>query len=124
MSQSILLKAMSDDDYARQRQEKFDVLKSRAAKVKEVLAQERFSSVWTPYPFNSGYFMCVELKGIDAETFRLRLLEDHGIGVIAIGQRDVRVAFSCIEESDIPELFELMFQCAKQLADDAEGDAR
>ena len=121
-SQSILLKAMSDGDYSRQRQEKFDVLKSRAAKVKEVLAQERFSSAWTPYPFNSGYFMCLELKGIDAETFRLRLLEDHGIGVIALGERDVRVAFSCIEESAIPELFELMFQCTEQFTGEAEGD--
>ena len=56
-SQSILLKAMSDDDYASQRQEKFAIMKARAAKVKQVLAQERFASVWTPYPFNSGYFM-------------------------------------------------------------------
>ena len=121
-SQSILLKAMSDVDYERQRQEKFDVLKSRAGKVKEVLAQKRFLSTWTPYPFNSGYFMCLKLKDIDAEIFRLRLLEEYGIGVIAIGARDIRVAFSCIEESDILEMFELMFQCAEQLLNKTDGD--
>ena len=100
-SQSILLKAMSDGDYAKQRQEKLAILTARAAKVKEVLSQERYAAAWTPYPFNSGYFMCVRLKGLDAEAFRVRLLEEYGIGVIAAGESDIRVAFSCIEEDEI-----------------------
>jgi aspartate/methionine/tyrosine aminotransferase len=114
-SQSILLKAMSDGDYARQRQEKLAVLTSRAAKVKEILADERFATVWTPYPFNSGYFMCVRLHGIDAEAFRVRLLEEFGIGVIAAGESDIRIAFSCIEVEEIPPLFDAMFQCAREM---------
>jgi aspartate/methionine/tyrosine aminotransferase len=114
-SQSILLKAMSDGNYARQRQEKLAILTSRAAKVKEVLADERFATVWTPYPFNSGYFMCVRLHGIDAEAFRVRLLEECGIGVIAAGESDIRVAFSCIEVEEIAPLFDAMFQCAREM---------
>jgi hypothetical protein len=106
---------MSDGDYARQRQEKLAVLTSRAAKVKEVLADERFAAVWTPYPFNSGYFMCVKLHGIDAEAFRVRLLEECGIGVIAAGESDIRVAFSCIEVEEIAPLFDAMFQCAREM---------
>jgi aspartate/methionine/tyrosine aminotransferase len=114
-SQSIVLKAMSDADYAGQREQKLAVMAARAAKVKEVLAQERFAPAWTPYPFNSGYFMCLRLKDLDAEAFRLRLLDQYGIGVIATGSSDVRVAFSCIEEGEIAPLFDAMFQCAQEM---------
>lgn len=124
ISQSILLRAMSDELYTDEKQQKFAVLKARAVKVKEVLADDRFEEVWTSYPFNSGYFMCLKLKDIDAETFRVRLLNEYGVGVIAIGKTDIRVAFSCIEEADIPELFELMFQCAKAMAEEQSPTAR
>jgi aspartate/methionine/tyrosine aminotransferase len=52
---------------------------------------------------------------MDAEQFRLRLLREYGIGVIATGKNDVRVAFSCTEEENIPEIFELMFRCARDM---------
>jgi len=114
-SQSILMKAMSDGDYAKQRQEKFAILAARAAKVKEVLSQERFAVAWTPYPFNSGYFMCIRLSGLEAEAFRVRLLDEYGIGVIAAGESDIRVAFSCLELEDISPLFQAMLQCATEM---------
>lgn len=114
-SQSILMKAMSDGDYARQRQEKFVLMSARAAKVKEVLSQDRFADAWTPYPFNSGYFMCVKLNGLDAEAFRVRFLQEYGIGVIASGGSDIRIAFSCLEEGDIAPLFDAMFDCAQEM---------
>jgi aspartate/methionine/tyrosine aminotransferase len=114
-SQSIVLKAMSDDTYAREHEEKFNIMKGRAAKVKEVLADAKFAAAWEPYPFNSGYFMCLRMKDLDAEAFRLRLLDEYGIGVIAAGASDIRVAFSCIEEHEIAPLFEAMFQCAQEM---------
>ena len=114
-SQAILLRAMADGDYARQRQEKFAVMSARAAKVKEVLSQDRFADAWTPYPFNSGYFMCVKLNGLDAEAFRVRLLQEYGIGVIASGGPDIRIAFSCLELADIAPLFDAMFDCAQEM---------
>ena len=49
------------------------------------------------YPFNAGYFMCIRVKGVDAEKLRLHLLEKYGVGVIAMGATDIRVAFSCLE---------------------------
>jgi hypothetical protein len=96
-------------------------MKSRAAKVKEVLADDRFAAAWTPYPFNSGYFMCLKLKDLDAEAFRICLLEEYGIGVIAASTSDVRVAFSCIEEHEIAPLFDSMFQCAQEMKSAAVG---
>jgi aspartate/methionine/tyrosine aminotransferase len=114
-SQSILMKAMMDNRYAAQRDEKFEVLRRRAARVKEVLSDERFSVAWTPYPFNSGYFMCLKLKHLNAELFRVRLLERYGIGIIATAATDVRVAFSCVEEEDIADLFRQMLLCAEEM---------
>ena len=114
-SQSVILRAMSEGSYEQEKRDKFEVLKARAAKVKEVLADERFSAVWQSYPFNSGYFMCLRLNDLDAEQFRLRLLDKYGIGVIAVGGTDIRVAFSCVEEPEIPELFELMCRCAREM---------
>ena len=114
-SQAILMRAMSDGDYARQRQEKFAVMSARAAKVKQVLSQDRFADAWTPYPFNSGYFMCVKLNGLDAEAFRVRFLQEYGIGVIATGGSDIRIAFSCLEEADIAPLFDAMLECAQEM---------
>jgi aspartate/methionine/tyrosine aminotransferase len=114
-SQSVVLRAMSESSYEEEKRDKFEVLKARAAKVKEVLADERFSAVWQSYPFNSGYFMCLRLNDLDAEQFRLRLLDKYGIGVIAVGGTDIRVAFSCVEEQEVPELFELMYKCAQEM---------
>ena len=60
-------------------------------------ASPKYADLWEPYPFNAGYFMCVKLKGLDAETYRKHLLEKHGVGVIADGQSDIRIAFSSVD---------------------------
>lgn len=115
LSQSVLLAAMDDPGFKAQKDKKYRLMKERALKVKEVLADPRYGRAWEPYPFNSGYFMCVRLKGLDAEEFRVNLLERYGIGVIAEGGTDIRVAFSCMETADIPVLFEKMYDCSDEL---------
>jgi aspartate/methionine/tyrosine aminotransferase len=114
-SQSVLLHAMRDERYNREKDAKREVLKRRAMKVKEILSEKRFSAYFTPYPFNSGYFMCVCLrKGLNAETFRQKLLAQEGIGVISLGNTDIRIAFSSVEEDEIEALFDAMLRCASQ----------
>jgi aspartate/methionine/tyrosine aminotransferase len=115
VSQEVVLRAMGSKTYIHEKQKKYDILKARALKVKEVLKDKRFSSAWTPYPFNSGYFMCLKMKNLKAEAFRLRLLDKYGIGVIAADERDIRIAFSCIEEKDVCDLFEQMWKCAEEM---------
>jgi len=110
VSQTLVLKALESPEFAGQREEKFEILKARALKVMEVLNQERYKDAWTVYPFNSGYFMCLEIKGPEAETLRTHLLEKYGVGIIAAGGHDVRVAFSCIEVEEIEELFNIIYQ--------------
>jgi hypothetical protein len=41
--------------------------------------------------------------------------------VIATAPTDIRVDFSCIEEKDIADLFEQMFLCARDMADNPGG---
>ncbi len=116
VSQAVLLHAMQDDRYEKEKQERRQVLKNRALRVKTVLSDPKYEDFFRPYPFNSGYFMCVKmLKGLDAETFRKRLLDDEGIGVISISSSDIRIAFSSVEEEDIKSLFDAMLRCASSL---------
>ena len=71
---------------------------------------------WNVYPFNSGYFMCLELKGVDAERLRVHLLDEYGIGLIATSATDVRVAFSCLELEQIQPLFETVHRAVQELS--------
>jgi aspartate/methionine/tyrosine aminotransferase len=115
LSQALVLRAMSDPEYQAQKAEKFAILARRAAKVREILAQPRFAEAWEPYPFNSGYFLCVRLKNLDAEAYRSWLLNDYGVGVIATSDTDIRVAISCVDEGDLADLFDVMLECALEM---------
>ena len=115
LSQSILLKSMTSLHYREEKAEKFHILKARALKIKQILSAPKFADAWEAFPFNSGYFMCVKLKKIDAETLRRHLLDRYGLGLISIGEKNLRVAFSCVEEEDLPELFDIMSQGVKDL---------
>lgn len=114
-SQTFVLKALQSPDFAVQKQEKYRIMKGRANRVKEVLDSGRFDDAWDYYPFNSGYFMCLKLRDVDAEALRLHLLDQYGVGTISIGSTDLRVAFSCIEEEDVEELFNLIYQGVQDL---------
>ncbi|MBW1940748.1 MAG: aminotransferase class I/II-fold pyridoxal phosphate-dependent enzyme, partial [Deltaproteobacteria bacterium] len=115
LGQSIVLKSMQDKKYPAEKEEKFEVLKKRANRVKAVLSDPKYKDAWDVYPFNSGYFMCIRLKSVNAETLRLHLLDKYGVGLISIGERDLRVAFSCLEEKEIPELFDIVLQGIEDL---------
>ncbi len=60
--------------------------------------------------------MCLKLKSVNAEELRLHLLDEYGVGTIAINDTDLRIAFSCVEERDIDDLFELIYRGMVDLA--------
>jgi aspartate/methionine/tyrosine aminotransferase len=115
VSQSLVLNALRNGDLDRQRQEKREILRARAERVREVVYRERYRGSWDVYPFNAGYFMCVRVKGVDAEQLRVHLLEKYGVGLISIGPTDLRVAFSCLELEDIEPLFECVHEAIAEL---------
>ena len=106
LSQSLVRRALESPEVEAERAQKLETLRARAEKVYEVVNQPRFADSWDVYPFNSGYFMCVAVKGVEAEKVRLHLLDTYGIGVIAMGATDIRVAFSCLEVEEVAPLFE------------------
>jgi phosphoenolpyruvate carboxykinase (GTP) len=117
LSQSVLSKALAQEALLRERQEKKEILQARARRVAEILAKPEYARFWEPYPFNAGYFMCLKLKGLDAEAYRRHLLEKYGVGVIADGDRDIRVAFSAVEVGDLEDLYAVMAAAAAELLD-------
>ena len=115
LSQELLLKSMQSKNYTKEKQEKFHILEGRAQEVSRVLADPKYERAWDVYPFNSGYFMCLKLKTVEAEPLRVHLLEKYGVGLISLSKTDLRVAFSCIDQEDIQELFDTVFQGVKDL---------
>jgi aspartate/methionine/tyrosine aminotransferase len=103
--QSIVLKALQDPGFRAQQAQKVAILKSRAAVTATHCRKPEYADCWDVYPFNSGYFMCLRVKGPTAEAVRQELLAKHGVGTIALGQTELRVAFSCLTEAQIPEVF-------------------
>jgi aspartate/methionine/tyrosine aminotransferase len=110
LSQTLVLRSLQDPKNAQEHQEKFDILKARAERIKEVLKDPKYRDAFEAYPFNSGYFMCIRLKTVDAEPLRLHLLDNYGVGLIALGKQNLRIAFSCLEASDITELFDTILK--------------
>jgi aspartate/tyrosine/aromatic aminotransferase len=108
LSQSLILDALGSPTFEREKQAKYDILKSRFEKVKEVLNERHLhgtSYPFTPLPYNSGYFMCIELPpALNAENVRQRLLQ-KGVGVIAVNNL-LRIAYSSVAQTDIKQLFE------------------
>lgn len=115
LSQTIVQKAMQSPTYAVEKAAKREILKARALKVKEVLKDPAYADAWEPYPFNSGYFMCLRLKTVDAEPLRVHLLDNYGVGLISLGKSELRVAFSCLEEEHVKELFDTVLAGVRDL---------
>jgi aspartate/methionine/tyrosine aminotransferase len=115
LSQTIVERALVSPDLAAERAANCETLRVRAERVFEIANQPRFAESWKVYPFNSGYFMLVEVDGVDAEKLRLHLLDEHGVGLIATSPTDIRVAFSCLEVDDVEPLFEALHKAIQNL---------
>jgi aspartate/methionine/tyrosine aminotransferase len=118
LSQEIILKSMKSRTYHEEKNQKFQIMRERALEVKKVLSDPKYREAWEPYPFNSGYFMCLKLKTVEAEPLRVHLLDKYGVGLIALGETDLRVAFSCLEKEDTRALFDLVLQGVRDLERD------
>jgi aspartate/methionine/tyrosine aminotransferase len=115
VSQAILLKAFTHAQYDAQKQDKFNTLKARCNKVTEILnAHPEYAEAFEALPFNSGYFMCVRLKGPDPEAVRQVLLSDYSTGLIA-ASGVIRIAFSSTPLDQMERLFSNLFQAVMSL---------
>ena len=113
-SQSILLKAFKDANNDAEKEAFRKVLEGRYKKVREFVDSHKSDAI-EPLPFNSGYFMSFNMKGIDAEELRVKLLKEKGIGTIQIDSSTLRVAFSSIEEDKIEMVYSEIYKTAGEL---------
>jgi aspartate/methionine/tyrosine aminotransferase len=115
LSQTILLKSMQNETNVAEKRAKFEILMDRAQRVKAISTDPKYADAWEVYPFNSGYFMCIRLKTVNAEALRIHLLDRYGVGLIALGESNLRVAFSCMEADDVEKLFDTVYQGIQEL---------
>ena len=105
IGQHLAMAAYADKGYARQKREKYAVLKKRYGLIRKILAKNpKYAESFEPMPFNSGYFMCVKPRGVDAERVRKHLIAKYSTGTIVLSGL-IRLAFSTIPCEKLPTLF-------------------
>ncbi|MDR2477702.1 MAG: aminotransferase class I/II-fold pyridoxal phosphate-dependent enzyme [Treponema sp.] len=114
-AQYLMIKAMEDKRTPGEKERYRAALQRRYRLVKDCIAAYPNHPALRPMPFNSGYFMSFHC-GVNAETLRQELLTKHGIGVIALGEHYVRVAFSGIDEEKIAGTYRILYETADKLA--------
>jgi aspartate/methionine/tyrosine aminotransferase len=115
LSQVIVEKALQSQRVGAEREQKFALLEERAKEVYRVVNDPRYADSWEVYPFNSGYFVLMKIRGVDANLLRQHLLDQYGTGLICTAPTDLRVAFSCLELSQIAPLFETVHGAIREL---------
>jgi len=105
LGQHMAVAAYADASYARQKREKYEVLRRRYAEIRRILARHpEYAESFEPMPFNSGYFMCVKPIGVDAEAVRRRLIAGYSTGTIVLSGL-IRLAYSTTPLKKLPQLF-------------------
>jgi len=100
-SQSLFINSLKSESHQSEKQKNRDKIKERYLKVKSVLQQHpEYEKYFAPLPFNSGYFMCVQLKGPDADKVWRTLLDKYSTGVICYSEKKLfRIAFASTPDS-------------------------
>ncbi|MDR0629743.1 MAG: aminotransferase class I/II-fold pyridoxal phosphate-dependent enzyme [Treponema sp.] len=114
-AQYLMLKTLQDERTSAEKERYHTLLQRRYQGVKQFLHEHPAHPHLRPLPFNAGYFMSFRCTGIRAEALRQELLAKHGIGTISFGETYLRVAFSSIDEEQIPEVYQLIYDTARDM---------
>ena len=110
-AQSLLKRMIRDGNYAADKSRYFDILKKRYQIVRSIV-DKADTSLLDPLPFNSGYFMSFAVREAKAEAIRKKLLDERGIGTIAIQNDYLRIAYSSVDDEYIAPLYDEVFEAA------------
>ncbi len=114
-SQSAVLHALQSPNFEQEREACNQIIKERALKIDNIFKSGKYDDEFIPYPFNSGYFMCIKLKNCNSEELRVALLNKYQIGVISTSTTDIRVAFSSVDIEYIEELYDTIYKACKEI---------
>ena len=113
ISQSLLLAAFNSDEYAQQKEAKHNIMQQRYDAVKAALNDDKYKEYFETIPYNSGYFMCVQLAdGLSGDKVRQTLIEKYSIGLISLGNV-LRIAYSAVAAKDMKNLFDGIYKACK-----------
>ncbi|WP_407436222.1 aminotransferase class I/II-fold pyridoxal phosphate-dependent enzyme [Treponema sp.] len=112
--QSILVKAIKDPVLEEQKLNFRKILEERYRIVRDFIDSHSCSKL-EPLPFNSGYFMSFYVPSKKACELRVKLLNEYGIGTVAIDEKTLRVAFSSIEKEKLLNVYETIYKVAEEL---------
>jgi len=115
IGQHLAMGAFADPKHDGEKREKFEVLQARYREIRQILAKHpEYGEYFEVMPFNSGYFMCVRPKGVDAEAVRRRLIEGYSTGVIRLSGL-IRLAFATVPKVKLAQLFQNVADAVKDL---------
>ena len=114
-AQSLLIRALEDPERGGDKARGEALLAARYRKIREILDSPARRSRLIPLPFNSGYFLTFRLEAGGAESLRRILLEEYGVGIIALDDRTVRVTYSSVDLENLEALFRVLDEAAEKL---------
>ena len=115
IGQHLAIAAYADQNFLKQKAEKYAVLKKRYVEIRRILRQHpEYADAFEPMPFNSGYFMCVKPCGVEAEKVRKLLISKYSTGTIVLSGL-IRLAFSTIPLAKLPKLFANVYSAIHEL---------
>ena len=114
-SQSLALGALKSGAHESEKERTKTKMKERYQKVKDVLMMHpEYSQYFDELPFNSGYFMCIQLKNVDADKVWQLLLNKYSTGVICYGDKGLfRIAFASTPTNKIEKMFNNIYGACK-----------
>ncbi|AEC01438.1 aminotransferase class I/II-fold pyridoxal phosphate-dependent enzyme [Parasphaerochaeta coccoides] len=116
VSQAFIRDALKNPETATQRENNVKPLRERYMAMKAAIARQKPTDILIPLSFNSGYFMSFRFTG-KAEKLRLHLLENYGIGTIALQEVLLRIAYSSVDVALIPLLVDTLYKAAAEVMD-------
>ncbi len=117
LSQRVVDRALRNPAFYDQREHCAQIMRERYQETVKVFQDHpEYAEHFRPYPFNSGYFMCIHLNALGADAVRRHLLDHYGAGTIAMGEQNLRVAFSSLNLDQVAPLFQVIYQACRDLA--------
>ncbi len=118
LSQSLFMHAVGSPTHEVEKEKAKQKIRDRYAKVKAVLgAHPEYERCFEALPFNSGYFMCVLLKGVNPDKVWDTLLNKYSTGVICYSEKNLlRIAFASTPIGQIDKLFNNIYLACKDCA--------
>lgn len=117
-SQSLFLNSLKSGTHQAEKERNRNKIHERYLKVKTVLeTHPEYKKYFEALPFNSGYFMCVQLKGLNADRVWETLLNKYSTGVICYSEKKLfRLAFASTPTHQIEKLFNNIFSACRDCA--------